>query len=328
MATTTTTDVDTSIPEVWSRRVLRSHVRNGFWGPFCGPPGSGMPIIQQAELLNNPGDTVHIQVSNPLSGAGVSGDGPTLTGNEEKLTTSEMTCVPVLWRHAVKGWRRAAKKSMIDIREEASLRLSEWGMDKLDNLRFGNFLQATTMNGATYTPNVKYAGPPGRTNATLAVGDVLTVSDVRKTRAILANNKAKPIRAAGRDWFAMVIHPFSSLDLQGDPVYNTAVSTALPRAEDNPIFTGAVAAIGGMIIYESFNVPYANGGVGGTVPIQKGIAFGQEAFVEGLDENVTWFEDSFDYGAEWGVAYSFAAQPRRALELSSIQVQSAIVIPS
>jgi len=325
--TTAVSDVQSSIPQVWSRRVLRSHVRNGFWGPFTGPPGSGMPIIQAAELLNNPGDTVNIQVSNPLSGAGVTGDNTTLTGNEEKLTTSSMTCVPVLWRHAVRGWRRAAKKSMIDIREEASLRLSEWGMDKLDNLRFANFLQATNLNGATYAPNIKYGGA-ATSNATLSTAMTTSVADIRKLRALLANNKAKPFRAAGRDWFFCVLHPFASLDLQNDAAYNTAVTYALPRAEDNPIFTGAVAAIGGMVIYESFNVPYANGGVGGTVPIQKGIAFGQEAFVEGLDENVTWFEDSFDYGSEWGVAYSFAVQPRRALELSSIQFQTAINIPS
>jgi N4-gp56 family major capsid protein len=327
VATTTTTDVDTAIPDVYSRRVLRSHVRNGFWGPFCGPPGSGMPIIQQAELLNNPGDTVHIQVTNPLSGAGVSGDNATLTGNEEKLTTSEMTCIPVLWRHAVRGWRRAAKKSMLDIREEATLRLGEWGMDKLDNLRFSTFLQATTLNGGTYTPNIKYAGA-ATSNATISTAMTMTVSDVRKVRALLANNKCRPMRINGRDWFFMVVHPFAALDLSNDTVYNTAVTSALPRAEDNPIFTGAIAAIGGMVIYESFNVPYTNGGVGGTVPIQKAIAFGREAFVEGLDENVTWFEESFDYGSEWGVAYSFAVQSRRALELSSIQYQSALNIPS
>src|SRR6476660_7172587 len=111
MTVTTTTHVDTSIQEVWSARVLRSHVRNGFWGRFCGAPGSGMPIVQQSELLNRPGDTLHVQVSNPLSGSGIAGDGGTqVAGNEENLVTSEILVVPTLLRHGVRAYRRASKK--------------------------------------------------------------------------------------------------------------------------------------------------------------------------------------------------------------------------
>lgn len=327
MASTTPTNIDTSIQDIWSRRVLRTHVRNGFWGPFIGSPGSGMPIIQQSELLNAPGDTLRIQVTNPLSGGGVAGDTAVLQGNEENLVTSEMLCVPALLRHGVRSFRRAGKKSIIDLREEAGLRLSEWGMDKLDAARFANFQSVATMNGQTYTPNFKYAGA-ATSNATLSTAMVLTVADIRKLRALLLNNKAKPFRVDGRDWFFLVVHPFAALDLKGDATYNTAVQNAMPRASDNPIFTGAVCAIDGIVIYESFNVGYAVGGVGGTVPIQKALAFGQEAFVEALDENVSWVEDTFDYGNEWGVAYGFSAQARRALELSSIQFQTALVVPS
>jgi N4-gp56 family major capsid protein len=325
--TTAPSDIDTSIQDIWSRRVLRSHVRNGFWGPFCGPPGSGMPIIQQSELLNAPGDTLRIQVTNPLSGNGVAGDTAPLAGNEEKLTSSEVLCMPALLRNAVRSYRRAGKKSIIDLREEASLRLAEWGMDQLDRARFANFQSTAAMNGQTYTPNFKYGGA-ATSNATLTTAMVLTVADIRKIRALLLNQKAKPYRAQGRDWFFLVVHPFAALDLKGDAAYNTAVQNAMPRSDLNPIFTGAIAAIDGVVIYESFNVGYANGGVGGTVPIQKALAFGQEAFVEALDENVSWVEDSFDYGNEFGVAYGFASQARRALELSSIQFQTALVVPS
>ena len=326
MAVTTVANVDTSIQEVWAPRVLRSHVRNGFWGKFTGAPGSGMPIVQQSELLNRPGDTLHIQVSNPLSGSGIAGDGGTkVDGNEENLVTSEILVVPTLLRHGVRAYRRASKKSIIDLREEAYLRLAEWGMDKCDNARFANFLSAATMNGQTYTPNFKYAGA-ATSNATLTGAMITTVSDIRKMRALLLNAKCKPFKAQGRDWFFGVIHPFAALDLKNDTAYNTAVQNAAPRSDLNPIFDGHLAAIDGIVLYESFNVPYANGGVGGAVPIQKGLFFGQEAFVEGLDENVSWVEDTFDYGNEWGVAYSFAHQPRRALELSSLQFQSAITI--
>jgi N4-gp56 family major capsid protein len=312
---------------VWSKRVLRSHTRHGFWGQFVGEPGSGMPIIQQSELLNNPGDTIHIQVTNPLSGSGVAGDTAVLTGNEENLTTSEMTVIPALLRHGVRGFRRAAKKSTMDLREEAYLRLAEWGADKVDVARFANFTQTANMNGVGYTPNFKYAST-ATSNATLSTAMTLTVSDIRKVRALLLNAKAKPFKMDGRDWFFLVVHPYAALDLKGDATYNTAVQNAAPRSDQNPIFSGHVATIDGVVIYESYNVPTALGGIGGTVPTQKALAFGREAFVEGLDENVSWVEESFDYGHEWGVGYGFSHQPRRALELSSIQFQTAYVVPT
>lgn len=327
MASTTPTNILTSIQAVWGKRVLRSHVRNGFWGKFVGQPGSGMPIIQQSELLNNPGDTLHIQVTNPLAGAGVAGDTAVLTGNEEALTSSEILVVPALLRHGVRSFRRSQKKSIIDLREEAYLRLAEWGADKCDLARFANFVQATTMNGQTYTPTIKYAST-ATSNATLSTAMTVTVADIRKLRALMLNAKAKPFKADGRDWFFLVIHPYAALDLKGDSTYNTAVQNAAPRGDSNPIFDGHLCTIDGIVIYESFNVPTALGGIGGTVPTQKAICFGQEAFVEGLDENVSWVEDSFDYGHEWGVAYGFSHQPRRALELSSIQFQTAYVVPT
>ena len=327
MASTTPTNVDTSIQDIWATRVLRSHVRNGFWGKFVGGPGSGMPIIQQSELLNKPGDTLHIQVTNPLSGNGVSGDTAVLAGNEENFVTSEVLVVPALLRNGVRAFRRASKKSILDLREEAYMRLAEWGMDKCDNARFNNFVQTSAMNGQTYTPTFKYASTAVST-ATIGAAMTLTVADIRKVRALLLNAKAKPFKAQGRDWFFMVVHPYAALDLKNDATYNTAVQNAAPRSDMNPIFDGHVACIDGVVIYESFNVPVIIGGVGGTVPIQKALAFGQEAFVEGLDENVSWVEDSFDYGNEWGVAYGFSHQPRRALELSSLQFQTAYNVVS
>ena len=154
MTATTPTHVDTSINEVWAKKVLRDHLRDGFWGRFTGPEGSGAPIIQKTELLNAPGDTIHIQVTSPLSGAGVSGDTTALEGSEENLTTSEMTVIPVFYRHGVRWYRRANKKSILDLRSEAQMRLAEWGGEKMDDLRFANFAATgSTLNGAAYNAN-------------------------------------------------------------------------------------------------------------------------------------------------------------------------------
>jgi hypothetical protein len=156
---TVSASVDTSIPEVWAKLVLRDMKRSGFWGRFAGAEASGMPIIQKSDLLNNPGDTIHIQITGALTGAGVT-DETVLAGAEEGLASTEMVTIPTYYRHGVLSKRRAQKKSILDLRGEARLRLAEWGEQKLDALRFSQFVltQGTklhTQDTANYTANTK-----------------------------------------------------------------------------------------------------------------------------------------------------------------------------
>ena len=335
MASTTPTHVDTSIKEVWAQRVLREHLVAGFWGKFAGPEGSGSPIIQKTELLNKPGDTIRIQVTTPLTGAGVSGDTTALEGSEENLTTSEMTVVPVFYRHGVRWYRRANKKSILDLREEARMRLGEWGQEKMDDIRFANFVQTSNLNSATYTPNEYYvkgvadSSDVGTdiTTEDIASGDHITVDDVQRIKLALVNQKAKPIKSVdGLPFYAMVVHPNCLYNLKRESEYRDWVREAHRRGADNPMFLGSTAILDGVILYEHPNVPVAtNTNPDGAVQYATNIAFGAEAFCEGVDEAPSWDEDSFDYNNEFGIAYKFAFQPRRALALSSLLVYAEAV---
>ncbi len=331
MSVTTPTNIDTSIPEVWASAVLREHLREGFWGRFVGGEGSGMPIIQKTELLNKSGDRIHIQITAPLSGSGVSGDTAALEGNEEALSTTEIRVEPVLYRHGVRINRRANKKSIIELREEAKMRLAEWGMDKMDDLRFSQFVSTNEADvvDATYTPNQYFVGHPGGAIDDIVAADKLTVDAVRNVRYQLMSQKARPFKVNGLPFYAMVISPEQELDLKQDADYQTYVTSAAQRGMDNPVFTGAIANIEGVVLYPHFNVPTLTNANGVPARVAKALAFGGEAFLEGVDEDVMWVErDHFDYGLEWGVAYSFACQARRALELSSLQVVTAAALPA
>lgn len=323
-ASTTPANVDSSIPEIWSGRVLREHLRSGFWGKFIGSA-----IVQQLELLNKPGDKIHIQVTNPLTGSGVVGDTALLQGNEENLTSSEITCIPEVIRHAVRTYRRANKKSILDLRSEARMRLAEWGEETMDDKRFLNFLSVALDGVAsfggdhgaeTYTPNVYVVGG-GTDEGDIEAADTLSVEALQEISLKLYEQKAKPLKDGGEEFFALVTSPRSLHALKREAEYRDWVREAHVRGADNPMFKGAVAVIDGMVIYRHTNVPTASdGGAGGTVPYSTGIAFGAEAFVEAVDETTSWDEESFDYGNELGVAYGFAFEPRRALELSSVKV--------
>jgi N4-gp56 family major capsid protein len=326
MAVTVPANVDTSIPELWAKAVLRESLAGGFWKNMTGGEGSGQPIIQKSELLNNPGDTIHIQTTEPLSEAGISGDTAMLVGNEEALATSEMVVIPTLYRHAVRVNRRANKKSIVDLRGEAKMRLAEWGEQKMDSLRFTNFTSVgPTINGDTYVPNLYIVGG-GTDEDDVGLGDTLTVEAMQQIKLELVNQLAKPIRFDGLPFYAMVVHPNTMYDLKREDEYRDWVREAERRGPDNPFFKGATAVIDGMTIFEHPNID--NSDNAGSVAVSRGIAFGSEFAVEGLDENVSWAEDEFDYGLEFGIAFSFAFQPRRALELNSIGVLCAAEAPT
>jgi N4-gp56 family major capsid protein len=320
MASTTPTNVDSSIPEIWAKNTLRKVKVDGFWGRFVGKEGSGAPIIQKTELLNNPGDLIHIQVTDPLAGAGITGDTSVLEGNEEALATSEIKASPLQYRHGVRLFRRADKKSILDLRSEARDRLEEWAANKIDSVRFAQFNAtslAAPLNAETYTPNVYVVGG-GTTVDDVAATDDLTVLALQTMKLKLKMQQAKPLMVDGFPHYVYVTHPYTTFQLKQESRYESWVREAQVRGDSNPFFRGALAVIDGMIVYEHENVPVAANA--GSVDVSKGIAFGAEAFVEALDENISYHEKLFDYDNEYGLALRMAFQPRRALELGSIQV--------
>lgn len=330
MTVTTPTHVDSSIIEVWAKDVLRRSLAEGFWPRFVGTA-----IVQKTELLNKPGDLIHVQITDPLAGAGVTGDTAALTGLEENLTTSEMKLSPLLYRHAVRTYRRAEKKSILDLRSEAKMRLVEWGAKKMDTTRFELFIAtvlpaplATEPYGAPNQFIVAAADSVNDAGVIIAdtvedilATDTLSVRSLQTVKLRLTNQLAKPVMVDGFPHYAVVTSPYATFQLKQEARYESWVREAHNRGESNPFFRGSIAVIDGMVIYEHPGVTRTANTA--AVKVANGLAFGAEAFVEALDENVHSEEESFDYGFEMGVSYEFAFQPRRGLELSSLQFKCA-----
>lgn len=328
MATTTNADIDVNVPELWARDTLSDSLEGAFWTPFTGPVGSGMPIIQKTELLNKAGDLIHITVTGPLAGAGVSGDETALEGSEEALSLSEIKCATTLFRHAVRTYRRADRKALLDLRNEAKLRLAEWGREKMDDIRFARYAAtslASPLNGETYNaPNVYVSGHlSALTDMTTNGNGNLVVEDIQRLKVQARIQRMKPVMQDGKPFYALVTHPYALFNLKREDEYRDWVREAHVRGERNPFFTGATAVIDGVVIYDHPNVTTVSSGHGTPETAAVGLFFGAEAFVEALDESVTWVERDFDYANQYGIAYSFAFDTRRALELSSIKTYSA-----
>lgn len=319
MTATTSTHVDSSIPELWAKLTLRDMLREGFWAKFVGAEGSRSPIIRRTDLLNAPGDVINIQVTSALSGAGVAGDETALEGSEENLSTTQIKVVPLLYRHAVLSYRRAVKKSIIDLRAEAKLRLAEWGQEKMDDVRFSKFTDSGTLNGEVYTPNFRVVGGGTAGASDVGATDLLDVETIQASKLDMYVNRAKPLMEdGGGEFFGLVAHPYSLYNLKRSDEYRDWVREAGVRGEGNPFFKGAIAMIDGVLIFQHSNVPTETTGTDSSY----NLLFGAEAFVEGLDENVSWVEDTFDYENKQGIALSFAFQPRRGLAKNSMIVHA------
>lgn len=329
MTATTPTHVDSSVPEVWARLTLRDQLRKPFFERFVGPEGSRSPVIRVTDLVNKPGDAIHIQVTDPLAGAGVEGDTAQLEGNEENLDSTSLKAIPRRYRHGVRWYDRAAKKSILDLRSEGRMRLAEWGGEKMDDIRFTNYLASGTLNGETYTPetfsaDVGVGGVPGDVDT----GETLSVAILQRAKLAAYDNRAMPLMTSdGEEFFAMVCHPNTLYGLKRESEYRDWVREAHVRGPENPFFRGSVAMIDGILLFQHSNVPSASDGAGG-IAVSRNILFGAEAFIEGLDQDVRWAEDTFDYGDQFGIAYSFAFQPRRGLAKNSLIVYASAETPT
>jgi N4-gp56 family major capsid protein len=233
------------------------------------------------------------------------------------MSLSAIKVIPVYRRHAVLLNNRGVKKSIVDMRSEAKMRLAEWAQEKMDDVRFANFVSTSPMNGETYTPEFTVVGGGSTGASDVNTTDLLDVQSLQIAKLDLYNNRAKPLMASdGNEYFGLVGHPNTLYNLKRSDEYRDWVREAAVRGQDNPFFKGAIAMIDGVLIFQHNNVVTALDGAS-SISVSRNVLFGAEAFVEGLDENLSWFEKEFDYNLQHGISFGFAFQPRRARAINS-----------
>lgn len=341
--------------KLW-RKELYKHVMDESYFSQSGMMGEGENNIVQVlnDLKKEPGDTITIPLTAKLSGKGVAGDAE-LEGNEESINPYSDSVSIDQMRNAVrlKG-KYDEKRNVYDMYSDAKDKLKIWGSEFIERQVFlkmagvsvsslvdvngveqiGTSIDGTVLSTWSNTPDgvtsaEEAAGTGERYICAdsaqgldgIAATDILTVSIIRqaKMKAKLANPKVKPLRIKGKDFYVMFIHPHQALDLKASDAYNNIVKDAWWRGEDNPIFTGALAVIDGVILVEHEYVVSLNGNGSSTVftsgnttyapngvRVFRSVLCGQQAIVMAQTEN-SWEmnEKTFDYGNKKGVATSF-----------------------
>lgn len=306
---TTASDLDYSVPEVWNAQLVVEAERASFWDKFEGMQGSGMPIIRKDDLTKEPGDRIHIQTLKALTGSGVA-DCNLLQGNEERMVLGQFTIVPAFRRHAMAVCQPIAKRSNVAFKQEAVERLGVWAALYKDDLIF---TAATT--GATYEKFVNNRANEGA----LIAGDELDYATVSQLKTRLNVNKAMPIyKGSNPDeldvQYCLVMHDYDAHYLRLDTStlnWATMQQYANERGKMNPIFSGAMGVLNGMILKSSLGVPRVGN-------VSRCVAFGGEAFATGHIELPTLIEEVVDYGNQVGYGVELDFGVTRAVEENTV----------
>lgn len=322
--------------ELWADVMANMYFTEG------GMMGEGTNQIVQVmnDLDKEKGDGKNIGLTARLTGNGIDGDAE-MEGNEEAISGYSDSVLIDKKRFAVRldgalDEQKAAYNMRADAKEKLSTRLQEFieqniflKLGGITNTNLTDIAGTVVGTSATWsnTPNVVPAADEasGSGNRYLCANtggldalsalDLMTVDLIKraKIKAMLANPKVQPLKIKGKNYWVMFVHPWVAYDLKNDPKYDAYAKDAEARGKDNPIFTGALLVIDGVIVKEHEYAPFLdvstlstdNWASGGTTaaPIDafRSILCGKQAgaMMKAKYKN-SWVEKEFDYDDKVG----------------------------
>jgi N4-gp56 family major capsid protein len=264
---------------------------------------------------------------------GVTGDNQR-EGNEEALQSYEQEVVLDLLTHSVgnKG-KMADQKTVINVRETSQERLKFWLGDRKSQIMFltaagidygytcdgrtrtaDSNLKNLSFNGNVTAPSAKRAlmwnGSALIPSVTASIANtyVPTYKMLTRLKAYAESHYVKPMKADGKDYYTVLMHPWTYAMLKDDDNFQRALTTAYPRGPENPWFTGAVVTIDGLVIHTHKYVYNTTGatsgskwGSQGAVDGSRTMLLGAQALAVGDIGVGDWVEKLFDYESRWGI---------------------------
>ena len=315
--------------KLWARKLFHEALKNTIAGKFIsGGEGTNSLVSLRTDLKKQKGDRIRQGLRVQLSGTGVQGDG-TLEGNEEALVTYYDDVIIDQLRHAVRSAGKMSEQRVtFEHRAEAEMGLRDWWTDRLDasflNQLSGNTGQSDTKytgNQATIAPSTSQligAGPNldvGEASLSASTTFALQLRDLDRAK-VLAETQTYPIRPIdvdGEKKYVCIMHPYQVYQLRRDTTANNffdvwKAAMQGGRIGTNPIFTGSLAEYNGIILYSDSRIPIITGtpASGTAANFRRAVFCGAQALLMGVggDNSATemsWNEDTFDYGNQLGV---------------------------
>ena len=291
------------------------------------------PVQRITELTETErGAQVVMQLVAELLSDGVVGDNM-LEGNEESLVNEAITLNIDQLRHGVKNrGRMSEQRTVIRFRSQAREKLAYWLADTVDELMF------LTASGRAYTllttgatrdplselPQLTFASDvtapttnrlvfaeDATTEASLVATDTMSWDFLLEVCAKAKRERLKPIREGGKKYYAVLMSTEQMRDLKKDQDFKDAVARGGDRGAKNPLFSGEVIKVDGLILYEHPKVYNTLGltatnkwGVGGNVDGAQALMLGSQALGFATIGTPDYEEsDNTDYKNRKGLSY-------------------------
>lgn len=322
---------------IWSMDLWKQARNLSFVNKFLGKDSNSM-IQHITELKKSEkGARAVITLLADLEGDGKAGD-RTLEGNEEPMQTYEQVIRIDQLRHANRHeGRMADQKSIIEFRENSRDVLAYWLADRVDQMAF------LTLSGVAYSlkpdgssrtgsdlPSLEFAAdvtaPTSKrvfrwdaTNNTLVEGgttSAVTTADTPSWKMIVqlkAKAKTAYMRgireAGGEETYHLFMTPQALAKLKQDSDYLSALRSAQPRSDSNPLFSGSVVKVDGIYIHEFRHVYNTSGtatkwGAGSNIDGCQALFCGAQALAMADIKSPEWVEKYFDYDNQIGISTS------------------------
>lgn len=307
----------------WDSRFFREYISENRFKPVMGQDPNSVIQVKE-DLTKAKGDSITFALINKLSGAGVTGSA-TLEGNEEDMASRSHKVTVDKIRNAVRVAEVDEQFSAISLRDGAREALKDWIMEKTRDEIIRAFM---SINGVTYADATQSQRDAwvtdnadrvlfGATNSNLVAGDhsaslanvdgtgdKLTAArlSLMKRIALTASPKVRPIRTARDErWYVCYVNPFAMRDLRDDTVILQAQREAMPRAQENPLFSGGDIFWEGIVVKEIDDIPTTTEGAS-SAQIAPAFLCGAQAAGIGWAKRTNSVIETFDYGDKHGVA--------------------------
>ena len=282
MDPTTFGKADALTQKIWSATLYKEAAKDIFLTKFMGESADNIVQIKN-DLTKKKGDKITVGLRMRMTGEGQSGqDGITLEGNEESLVFYDYNVELTEYGHSVKARSKIdLQRPAFDLRTEMKDGLKEWVAEKIEKLLITALVTSPT------TGRVIDGG-----SSDLSVAAIQKA----KRKAQLATPKIRPVKVEGKDYYVMLVHPYGAKGLKGDADWKNAQLYANIKGKDNPIFTGALGVVDGVVVHEYDRSDLLTTDEGATpLPIALNVLLGAQAAVVAYAQYPSWLEERFDY---------------------------------
>jgi len=276
--------------------LFKDAINESFWGKFKSE-GSTSVVQMKMDPMKMRGERVQVGFSPRLDigGAVVNSD---LEGNEDTIEFYHKDVILDQYRKAVRNDSVLQNiQAYFDLPAEIESHIKDWMTEYYDALHFKAIFDTTNANQV-------YAGG-GSTLAGLTSSDTLGSELLTQLYALADTGKSReftplrPIKIKGKNYFVLLTHPDTIVDLRKDSNFRTALENAGVRGSGNALFEGADYIFNNILIYADRRCPINKTG---SVPYAKGVLLGQQAIVTAMGRMPYLVRKTFDYEDEIGMA--------------------------